>query len=228
MSLSKLLLLGAVAGGIVIGVCGTTALLSQTTHPIASGKPARAAAGNPLTPDLRHMATLVGRSQRLADVLSYSWETGQRTSVTAEDMALVKAAKDELEKDDADIQLNGLLGGAGMARGAIKEGNGYYEIFERLKLPFSEGSAFEDGIADAAMLLPGELLRLPACSKDLKQVIFQAEAFPLDGKEAGLGLTFVPPIGYRVTAKSLTPELMQHRLVLKAMCLPPNTADKLN
>lgn len=225
MRLSETLLLCLIAAGVGAG----TTVLTLYTQPTPPSKAMQVRkADNPLTPDLRHMATLIGRSQRLADVLSYSWETGQRTSVTAEDMALVKAAKDELEKDDADIQLNGLLSGSGMPRGAIKEGDGYYEIFERLKLPFSAGSAFEDGIADAAMLLPGELLRLPACGKDLKQVIFQAEAFPLDGKEVGLGLTFVPPIGYRVTAKSLTPELMQHRLVLKAMCLPPNTADKLN
>lgn len=225
MRLSESLLMCVIAAGVGVG----TTILTGYAQPTPPSKEMQVRkADNPLTPDLRHMATLIGRSQRLADVLSYSWETDQRTSVTVEDMALVKAAKDELEKDDADIQLNGLLGGAGMTRGPIKEGNGYYEIFERMKLPFSEGSVFEDGIADAAMLLPGELLRLPACSKDLKQVIFQAEAFPLDGKEAGLGLTFVPPIGYRVTAKELTPEVMQHRLVLKAMCLPPNTADKLN
>lgn len=226
MNISRLMLTGALIT--VVGVAGfagfvgyVLSLSPNTQGAVAQGRPA-------LIPDLPHMTDLVGHSQRLADVLSYQWTLNSRTDVTKADMVLVNAAKNELEKDDADIRLNALLSNAGMPRASIKEGDGYYEIFGRLKLSFSTDSAFEDGIDDAALLLPGELLRVPGCAKSMKPVIFQSEAFPIKSKEVGLGLKFEPPIGYRVTAKSLTPEVMQHRMVVKSLCLPDDVADKLD
>lgn len=227
MSPSKVIGLGAFVAGVLVS-SGVFLLVQshQTPPPMAHGHAAEQTGA--LVADLPHMTQLVGHSQRLADVLSYQWKLTSRANVEMEDMKLVAAAKDELEKDDADIRMNMLLGNAGTTRASIKEQKGYFEIFGRLKLPFSEGSAFEDGIDDAALLLPGELLRLPKCQKDLNPVILQSEAFPIDGKEAGLGLKFEPPIGYRVTVTTMTPDVMKHRLVIKTACLPPKITEKLN
>lgn len=176
---------------------------------------------------LSETTKLIANSQRMADILAYSWSKAGRNNATVADISLLEAARDEIEDDANSIQVAGLMRRSGVYDFGVTGGNGHYQIFNKLTLPFNEGSVFEDGIGDSTMFLPGEVLRMPECAKGMVPVIFQAEATPLNANPIGLKLVAEPPVGYRVTVPQLTPQSMKYRLVVKASCQSAKAVEKL-
>jgi hypothetical protein len=167
---------------------------------------------------LSDASNLIGNSQRLADILAYSWIKSGRTVIHNDDLNLLRAARNEIEMDANSMQVTALMRQSGIYNYGITESDGSFDIFGKLKLNFNVGSVFEDGIGDSSMFLPGEVLRMPPCAQGTAPVIFQAEATPINAAPLGLKLEAQSPIGYRVTVPDLTPQSMQYRLVVKASC----------
>lgn len=169
----------------------------------------------------------VGQSQRLGNILAYWWNAEQRDAISGKDYELVELAKAEILSDETNIQFNKTMHNGGMTKSFIKNESYQYIIFDRLTMPFKEGSYFEDGIENASIFLPGELVRVPSCSKDLVPIVFQSEAYPIGAKPAGLALTLEQPFGYRVTVPKLDTKAIKHRLIVKIECRNKQIADEL-
>lgn len=169
----------------------------------------------------------VGQSQRIGDILAYWWNSEQRYTISEKDYELIELAKSEILSDDANIQFNRTMNNGGITRSLVRNENSHYMIFDRLTMPFTEGSYFEDGIENASIFLPGELVRVPGCAKNFVPIIFQSEAYPIGAKPAGLTLTLEQPFGYRVTVPKLDFQAMKHRLIVKSECRKKQIADEL-
>jgi hypothetical protein len=169
----------------------------------------------------------VGQSQRIGDILAYWWNTEQRDSISGKDYELIELAKEEIRSDDTNIQFNRTMRNGGITKSFIKNENSNYIIFDRLTMPFKDGSYFEDGIENTSIFLPGELVRVPSCAKDLVPIVFQSEAYPIGAKPAGLTLAQEQPFGYRVTMPKLDLQTMKHRLIVKSECRKKQIADEL-
>ena len=176
---------------------------------------------------LSETTKLIANSQRMADILAFSWRKHGTRSVSNNDIELLSVARKEIEDDKVSAQAEALMQQAGVSDFGVESTNGSYKIFGKLTLPYSEGSAFEDGISDSAMLLPGELLRISDCGQGMVPVIFQGEAYPIDGRPLGLKLEAELPVGYRVTVSDLTPQSMRHRLVVRTSCQPAKAVGNL-
>lgn len=166
-------------------------------------------------------------SQRLTDVLAYIWLKDNRVMGHKGDLPLLMEASEQIDRDESYISFSAQMKKGGIENLGVATGNGSYTIFERLTLPFSPGSIFEDGIDGASFFLPGELVRPANCTKDHVPVIYQAEAYPIHGKPVGLKLEPETPYGYRVTAPELTADVFEHRLVVKAACRSSDAVQKL-
>jgi hypothetical protein len=173
------------------------------------------------------LLTAVGQSQRIGDILAYWWNAEQRDTISGKDYELVELAKAEILSDDTSIQFNRTMNNGGITKSFIRNENYQYTIFNRLTMPFKEGSYFEDGIENASIFLPGELVREPSCTKGLVPIVFQSEAYPIGEKPAGLTLTLEQPFGYRVTVPKLDFQAMKHRLIVKSECRKKQIADEL-
>ena len=170
----------------------------------------------------------VDGSQRLTDVLAYIWLKDNRTTGEKGDLRLLQEADDQIRQDEAFIHFSAQMKKSGVENLGVATGNGSYTIFDRLTLPFSPGSIFEDGIDGASFFLPGELVRPANCGKDKVPVIYQAEAYPIHAKPFGLKLEPEMPYGYRVTAPdALNIDTFDHRLVVKAACRSSDAVQKL-